>query len=182
MAEEIPLFSVSKRPLRHKELWDLTLTCRTLTSSWVCSPARSWRSKAMAGQSLQGASFCRIPACPLRPGIFHRGGESALGRRPNQGRFIRSLGLTWSPYSDCSRLGLSPISVPCHWDYTQKTGQVQGWGKGGTDRRADTEREWEVDGGCRGRRKGPTPLHLSMHGPLFFQLPTQPLILLTEIA
>lgn len=67
MAEEIPLFSVSERPLRHKELWDLTLTCRTLTSSWVCSPARSWRSKAMAGQSLQGASFCRIPACPLRP-------------------------------------------------------------------------------------------------------------------
>lgn len=53
---------VLEAPLRQKAPWDLTLTCRTLTSYWVHSLVRSWRSKSQ-GRSKSSGGFIWSQSC-----------------------------------------------------------------------------------------------------------------------
>lgn len=94
----MPSFAGSGGPLRQKALWDLTLTCRTLTSYWVRSLARTWGSKSQGRSKSSGGFIWSDP----RAGFFQKGGDSQINPkrlRPKPGtHLVFQAQLCWARF------------------------------------------------------------------------------------
>lgn len=96
--DEMPSFAGSGGPLRQKALWDLTLTCRTLTSYWVRSLARTWGSKSHGRSKSSGGFIWSDP----RAGFFQKGGDGQINPkrlRPKPGtHLVFQAQLCWARF------------------------------------------------------------------------------------
>lgn len=142
--DEIPSFAGSGGPLRQKPPWDLTLTCRTLTSYWAHSLVRSWRSRSHDGSTSSGGFIWSDPCLSSQteqhhPGRRRRSAQSR-GLHPKPGTHLASVARLRSAW-----FGLESHQCPL----LLRPGSAD---EGGGGMRAGRRRE-EV-GGHSGRRGG----------------------------
>lgn len=169
-SDEMPSFGGCGGPLRQKAPWDLALTCRTLTSYWVCSLVRSWRSKSQDRSKSSGGLIWLDPCGASRAEALPDGQrQSALNASP---KAWDSPGLS-SP----APLSLLWVSIPS----VSPVSKLRGGGGRRDEGMIFEARRWagegEVDWGALmgGRRR-----RQQTHGPLILQLPTQAIILPAE--
>lgn len=158
---------VLEPPLRQKAPWDLTLTCRTLTSYWARSLVRIWRSKSHGRSKSSGGFICSDPRSSSQANRLPER-QSAWSRtlHPKPRTHLVSpapLCSAWFGLESCP-LSLRPGSGDVGGGRRWREEVGGHWGRGGGGRRSAAGR-WEEEEGAVAWTSPPPAAYATAYSP-----------------